>query len=161
MNKIGFNIFFSVSVFIFAFLVEKCLADKLENSWKARGTWQASDCGQGLSPSVFCLEKSPETRDQTTDFSLYLSLSIDWNCLPFIYGLNSTQLNATQSDSTQGVGSQAIFLISNFCCSLPSFLSFLFLDVVFSFADICLCYVMSKPKSYCLQFMCRVLPDKN
>lgn len=138
----------------------KCLTDKLENSWKARGTWHASAYGQGLSRSD-ATPPSPETgtEQQKTAGSirhrslpLSLSLSIDkLRKLPaFIYGL----------DSTRGVGSQANFLISNFLCgSLPApSLSLCLHCVEMALSLLIYVYGMLWPtKSYCRKFMCSIL----
>lgn len=99
-NQFQFNFFLFLSVFglssaaFLSFFFLKCLTDKLENSWKARGTWHASACGQGLSRSA----ATPQSPDQHR-VSLTLSLSIDkLRKLPaFIYGLNSTRLEAASA----------------------------------------------------------------
>lgn len=94
-NQFQFKFFLFLSVFglssapFLSFCFLKCLTDKLENSWKARGTWHASACGQGLSRSA----ATPQ-RVQTSIGSLSLSIDKLRKLPAFIYGLNSTRCDA-------------------------------------------------------------------
>lgn len=109
-NQFQFNFFFFLSVFglssalFLSFFFLKCLTDKLENSWKARGTWHASACGQGLSRSAV----TPQSPDQhKVSHTLFLSLSIYRQAAQIACFYLWTQLDSTRCDAQLEAASAA------------------------------------------------------
>lgn len=109
-NQFQFNFFFFLSVFglssalFLSFFFLKCLTDKLENSWKARGTWHASARGQGLSRSAVT-PQSPETSIRSLIVSSSLSIYRQAAQIACFYLW--TQLDSTRCDARLEAASAA------------------------------------------------------
>lgn len=153
---------FLVFLFVFLSFFLKCLTDKLENSWKARGTWHASAYGQGLSRSD-ATPQSPETGTEQQKTagsirhrSLTLSLSIYRQAAQIACFYLWTRLYSRRRQPSEF--SNFKFSLRLPPCSISVSLSICLPCVEMALSLLIYVYGMLWPtKSYCRKFMCSIL----